>query len=72
MFIFARIILSWIRVNPYNPAVKFIIELTEPVLGLFRRLIPPFGMLDLSPIAAFFAVELLRWLIVDKLLILIL
>jgi len=57
--IFARIIFSWVRVNPYNPVVKFIIEMTEPVLGFFRNRIPPFGMMDFSPIFALLAVQLL-------------
>lgn len=62
--IFIRIILSWVRVNPYQPVIRFIYETTEPVLGLFRRIIPPVGMIDFSPIAAFFALELLRVLVI--------
>lgn len=62
--IFIRIILSWVRVNPYQPVVKFIYETTEPVLGFFRRIIPPFGMIDFSPIAAFFALKLLGTIII--------
>ncbi|KAF1084811.1 YGGT family protein [Sporotomaculum syntrophicum] len=56
--IFIRIILSWVRVNPYHPVVRFIIEMTEPVLGFFRRLIPTIGMIDFSPIFALLAVQL--------------
>ncbi|MBF7083181.1 YggT family protein [Desulfallas sp. Bu1-1] len=66
--IFIRIILSWVRVNPYQPIIRFIYETTEPVLGLFRRIIPPVGMIDFSPIAAFFVLELLRRLIISLLL----
>ncbi|SFR14422.1 YggT family protein [Desulfoscipio geothermicus] len=62
--IFIRIILSWVRVNPYQPVVRFIYETTEPVLGFFRRIIPPIGMIDISPIAAFFALKLLGTLII--------
>ncbi len=65
--IIIRIILSWIRVNPYQPVVRFIYESTEPVLGFFRRIIPPVGMFDFSPIVAFFALELLRRLLVNLL-----
>ncbi len=32
-------------------------QATEPVLRIFRRLIPPIGMIDLSPLAAFFALD---------------
>ncbi len=60
----ARIVLSWVRHNPYQPVIKFIYETTEPVLGFFRRIIPPIGVIDISPIAAFLALGLLRSLII--------
>ncbi len=65
--IFARIILSWVRHNPYQPVIRFIYEVTEPVLGFFRKVIPPIGVIDISPIAAFFALELLNRLIIQLL-----
>ncbi len=54
----ARIILSWVTMAGsvpagLAPAVRVIHDLTEPVLGLFRRMIPPMGPLDISPIFAF-------------------
>ncbi|MDQ0286941.1 YggT family protein [Desulfofundulus luciae] len=63
--IFIRIILSFIRHNPYHPLIRFVYEITEPVLGFFRRFIPPVGMLDFSPLVAFFALELLRQIILN-------
>ncbi|MBE3584798.1 MAG: YggT family protein [Thermoanaerobacter sp.] len=63
--IFLRIVLSFIRHNPYHPLIRFIYEITEPVLGFFRRFIPPVGMLDFSPLVAFFALELLRQIILN-------
>ena len=60
----ARILLSWVKHNPYQPVIRFIYEITEPVLGLFRKIIPPIGVIDLSPIAAFMALGLLRSLII--------
>ena len=63
--IFIRIILSWVRLDPYQPLAKFIYETTEPLLGLFRRIIPPIGAVDISPIAAFFALELVRRLLIN-------
>ncbi|SHI59954.1 YggT family protein [Desulfofundulus thermosubterraneus] len=63
--IFIRIILSFIRHNPYHPLIRFVYEITEPVLGFFRRFIPPVGMLDFSPLVAFFALELLRQVILN-------
>lgn len=58
IILFARIILSWATMawSPppaLAPAVRVIYDLTEPVLGLFRRYIPPLGGLDLSPFFVF-------------------
>lgn len=50
--IFIRVILSWISPGGYNPATAIITTLTEPVLRPFRRLLPPMGGFDLSPILA--------------------
>ncbi len=50
--IFIRIILSWIAQGTYNPATAIITTLTEPVLRPFRRLLPPMGGFDISPIFA--------------------
>lgn len=55
--ILIRIILSWVAPNNYNPIVALLNSLAEPVLRPFRRLIPPIGGLDISPI---FAIVLLQ------------
>ena len=60
LFFFAiliRIILSWVAPQSYNPISAIAGSLAEPVLRPFRRLIPPIGGLDISPI---FAVVLLQ------------
>jgi YggT family protein len=62
VLIFIRIILSWIPRIPYNrwlmAVVKFVSDVTDPYLNLFRRILPPVrmgpGALDLSPIVATF------------------
>jgi len=55
LLIFAYIITSWVRL-PYSPWLnriqRFLYDVCEPYLRLFRRLLPPFGPLDLSPIVA--------------------
>lgn len=62
--IFARVILSWLRVTPRGFFFVIIVETTEPILGVFRRIIPPLGgVVDLSPIFAFLALDLLRSLL---------
>lgn len=50
--IFIRIILSWVAQGTYNPATAIITTLTEPVLRPFRRILPPMGGFDISPIFA--------------------
>ncbi len=55
LFVYAiviRIILSWVAQGAYNPATAIITTLTEPVLRPFRRLVPPMGGFDISPIFA--------------------
>ena len=52
--IFARIILSWLPVDPFSAPVQFLNQVTEPILEPLRRLPLRIGMLDLSPIVAFF------------------
>lgn len=55
LFVFAiiiRVILSWIAPGGYNPATAIIHTLTDRILAPFRRIIPPLGGLDLSPLAA--------------------
>jgi YggT family protein len=43
-----------------NPLLLLLIRLTEPVLAPFRRLIPPVGMFDLSPIIVIILLQLLQ------------
>lgn len=63
--IIARIILSWVKHNPHHPAARFVYDLTEPFLSIFRRIIPSIGMIDLSPIAAVFALQILRAIVLS-------
>jgi YggT family protein len=55
--IFAAILLSWVVMftQSRSPYIEVIQELAEPLFAPFRRLLPNMGMIDLSPIAAFFA-----------------
>jgi len=50
--IIARSLLPWFRVDPYNPVVQFLIQITEPLLAPIRRSIPLLGRLDFSPMVA--------------------
>lgn len=63
--ILARVLLSWVNVSPYHPIVVFIHEVTEPVLRPLRNIIPPIGMMDISPIAALILLQILESLILS-------
>lgn len=58
LLIFIRIIFSWGMVSYTNRVMRFLVDTTEPLLGPLRRIIPPLGRMDISPIVAF----LILWL----------
>jgi YggT family protein len=61
-----RVILSWVqafggRVPPaLDPVARVVYDLTEPVIGFFRRYIPPVGMFDLSILVVFIVLGIFR------------
>jgi uncharacterized protein YggT (Ycf19 family) len=64
LLIFAYILTSWIRV-PYSMSgvQRFLYDVCEPYLRLFRRVLPPIGPLDLSPMVAIGCLWLIEWVI---------
>jgi len=54
------IIFSWIAPQSHHPALALLYQLTEPVMSPFRRLLPPLGGLDLSPILVFVVINVLQ------------
>jgi YggT family protein len=64
----ARVLISWFQVDPYNPLVQLLYRLTEPLLAPIRRILPPAGMLDLSPLVGFVAIRLANELVTSLLL----
>jgi YggT family protein len=62
--ILARVLLSWVRVSPYHPAVEFLYQITEPILGPLRRAIPPVGMVDISPVIAIILLQIIQQVLV--------
>lgn len=52
----ARVLLTWVPIDPGNPIVNLIHQLTEPLLAPIRRLLPQTGGIDFSPMVAFFVV----------------
>jgi YggT family protein len=73
VLIFIRIILTWIPRIPYNrwlnAGLKFVTDVTDPYLNLFRRILPPVrlgpGALDLSPIVATFVLIIVSTLVAN-------
>jgi YggT family protein len=63
--IFARIILSWLAPQTYNPATALLATITDPLLRPFRRYIPPLGGFDISPIFAIILLGALNVLLDD-------
>jgi YggT family protein len=65
--VFARAILSWFDPNGHNPASSLLHHLTEPLLGLCRRVIPDLGGMDLSPLLALVALQLAKMMLLPPL-----
>jgi len=65
--IIARAVMSWFNPNPYNTIVRFIYQITDPVLDRVRQFIPPISGLDLSPIIVIFAIFFLDKFLVSTL-----
>jgi YggT family protein len=69
LLIFIRIIFSWGMVSYSNRLMRFLVNTTDPLLVPLRRIIPPLGMFDLSPIVAFIIIWLFQQAVAGTLLI---
>jgi YggT family protein len=66
--IIGRAILSWVNPDPYNPIVRFLYNVTEPVLEFFRRRFPlVYGGLDLAPLVILLIIVFLQRFVVTTL-----
>jgi len=71
LLIIARVIISWVRPSPsdmrWRKIIKFIYDVTEPILGPIRDLLPSSGILgiDVSPLIALFALSIIRNFIIN-------
>jgi YggT family protein len=65
-----RALLSWVHVDPYHPLVRFLYNVTEPVLEPIRRILPRTGMFDFSPLVAIIAALALQRLLTILILVL--
>ena len=61
LILLVRILLTWFpNINWYNQPFKFLRDVSDPILEPFRKIIPPIGGLDLSPMVLFFVLSLLE------------
>jgi YggT family protein len=59
--VFIAVILTWIEPNPYNPIVRFLYSVTEPVFDFVREHLPVvFGGIDLSPMVVLLAIGFIQ------------
>lgn len=59
--IIARALVSWLPIDRYHPAIQLLDQITEPILGPLRRVIPPLGgMMDITPIVALILLQILQ------------
>jgi YggT family protein len=66
--VIARVVISWVNADPYNPIVRAIYTMTEPVLYRIRRALPVYGGgIDFSPIVVFIGIMFLQSFLVQTL-----
>ena len=66
--IIARAVLSWVNPDPFNPIVRFLYRVTEPVLRPIRHRLPTLAMgLDLSPMVVLLGIYFLESFLVGSL-----
>ncbi len=66
--IIIRALISWVNPDPYNPIVRFLYNVTDPVLYRIRRYLPvAFGGIDLSPIIVILIIIFLKQFLVASL-----
>ena len=68
VLILARVVISFVGADSYHPIVPLVIQVTEPVMKPFRRLLPDIGGIDFSPMLVLLALTLARVLIAKPLL----
>lgn len=68
LLILVRVIFSWAMLSYTNRLMRFLIDVTEPLLGPLRRVVPMLGRFDISPIVAFLLLWLLQSAVIGTLL----
>ncbi len=66
--IIVRALISWVNPDPYNPIVRFLYQVTEPVLGRIRSILPYIGGIDISPLIAILIIIFFQRFVITTLL----
>lgn len=65
LVILARVLMSWVNIDPYSPLARTIFNLTEPVLQPVRNLLPPAAGMDFSPLIVLIALQIVGQMLVS-------
>ena len=65
--VIGRAVISWVNADPYNPIVRFLVRVTDPILLRIRRYVPSMGGIDLSPMILILAIVFLQSFLVPTL-----
>ena len=69
VLLIAQIILSWVRPNPWHPTwgpiIRFINGVVDPILNPIRRVMPPLGGLDFSPMIVLLLARVLQGFLIN-------
>jgi len=65
--VIARAVITWVNADPYNPIVRFLGQITDPLLVRIRRVVPIMGGLDLSPMILILIIVFLQSFLVPTL-----
>lgn len=63
--IIARALISWLPIDPSSPLFQLLFRVTEPIIDPIRRILPPMGFVDLSPLAAIFLLWMMQSLVAN-------
>ena len=60
LLVFARVMLSWLPISPWNPVARWLRRIVDPILRPFRRVLPSFSGIDFSPLLALATIYVLQ------------
>jgi YggT family protein len=64
LVVLVAVVASWVQLSPYHPVARVVYGLTEPLLAPIRRVVPPMGGLDFTPMILLFALQFLKGMLI--------